>query len=393
MKKVLITRFGGIGDSAPMTVVGAQLKKRGCEVHFAVRDGGPNMRLSEMFYKSPAFDKVLDWQEIGPWGSRCIQTDLGAVTINSVFEDYDQVLDFMNIIENNNTSPVCKNLPGLDWMRSRSSNWQNWYDLHLAWANIDPNSVPDEEKRPIFTLEQEELDPFMRLKKESGPIIVIQTSASSLSRTWYQAKRLPKMLSEKFPNCVIFGWEAEHNTWVMLKEGKATRAVPAKGTSPLRFSMALVGSADLFIGADSGFTHVAEALGVPNIALYSTVPAWTRNKYYKHQIAIDPGEQNPEFYTFNLGLGDPLRVLEGEENLSEREKLVAKLYQEGKAVEEACQELNVDKEGAELELKSLISKKSSWERQQSKALSSISPERVFEKAVEVLGRGVKNENS
>ena len=390
MKRVLLSRFGGIGDKAPLTVVGKQLKKRGWEVHFAVRDGGPNMRISDMFFENPCFDKVYDLIEYGPWGNRCIETDLGLASLNSVYDDYDQVLDFMNIIENNNTSPTKKNDVGMSWMASRNSNWANWYDLHLAWANIDPTSVPDEEKRPVYTLKEGEMDAFLRLKEKNSPVIVIQTSASSLSRTWYQARKLPKMFKEKFPNCVIFGWEAEHNTWVMLKDGVPTKAMPAPGVSPLRFTMAMIGACDLFIGADTGFTHVAEALSVPHIALYSTVPAWTRNKYYKHQVTIDPGIQNPEFYTFNLGLGDPLRVLEGQENLSEREKLIAKMFTENRSAEYAANELNVDKEGAELELKALLTKKQSWERQQSKALSSITPERVFEESVKIL-EGVKSE--
>lgn len=388
MKKVLLTRFGGIGDSAPMTVVGKQLKDRGWEVHYACRDDGPNMRLSDMFVDSPCFDKVMNFVQMGPWNSRCVMTDLGMASINSVYEDYDQVLDYMNIIENNNTSPVNKSDTKSIWMRSRNSNWVNWYDIHLAWANIDPSSVKDEDKRPIFSVKPEEMEPFHRLKG-NRKLIVIQTSASSLSRTWYQARKLPKMIQEKYPDAIILGWEAEHNTWVMLKDGRVTKAAPKEGTSPLRFSMAMVGACDLFIGADTGFTHVAEALKVPHIAIYSTVPGWTRNKYYKYQVEIDPGKKSPEFYTFNLGLGDPLRIIEGQDSLSEREKTIKKMYDEGKGVEEACEFLNVDKEGAELELKSLLSKQASWERQQSKALSSVTAEEVFGKAVELIENGIK----
>jgi hypothetical protein len=143
--------------------------------------------------------------------------------------------------------------------------------------------------------------------------------------------------------------------------------------------MALVAQADVFIGADSGFMHVAEGLGVKHVAIYSTVPWWTRAKYYKHQTVIDPGMNNPEFYTFNLGLGDPLRTKEGLASLSEREQQVDALHGAGKDVNEAAEILNTETDGAKLELQALLAKKASWEQMQSKALSTVSPEMVLEK--------------
>jgi hypothetical protein len=142
--------------------------------------------------------------------------------------------------------------------------------------------------------------------------------------------------------------------------------------------MALVAVSDLYIGADTGFSHIAEGLGVRNIAVYSTVPAWTRNKYYKNQVEVDPGQTNPEFYTFNLGLGDPLRVIEGLSSLTPREKQIEELYGLKASAEVAAEALNTDVEGATLELESFLRKNASFERQQSKALSTVSAEQVFE---------------
>jgi hypothetical protein len=195
---------------------------------------------------------------------------------------------------------------------------------------------------------------------------------------------LPDALVKRYPNALVAFWDAQNNFWVMFSKDGATRLEAPAEMSPLRFSMGLVGIADLFIGVDSGFTHVAEGFGIPHIAIYSTVPAWTRNKYYKHQVAIDPGEKDPSFYTFNLGLGDPLRIKEGIENFTAREKKVFDLYENKAPLEVAMKELNTDKEGADLELQTLKAKMASFERQQSKALSTVTLEQVFSKAEELI---------
>lgn len=379
MKKVLLTRFGGMGDLAPLTTVGAQLKKRGWNVTLACRDGGEGQRHSDLFFKNPSFDTVLDLREVGPWHTRSVKTQLGWGSVNNIYPDFDLVLDYMNIIEGNNTSPLVNDEA---WQHSRSSNWRNWYDLHLEWANIDPTQVPDEEKRPIFTLAPSEGKLFEHLKEKYSHIFVVQTNASSLSRTWYQAEKLVGMLVQAYENPLVAYWHPTQNCWVVsTKQGASKLNVP--NYPALRVSMALISVADLYIGADTGFTHVAEALGVKHIAIYSTVPWWTRAKYYKFQTPIDPGQKNPEFYTFNLGLGDPLRIAEGREGMSPREKQVEKLFKQKASVEEAAEALNTDLDGARYELDAFIRKQASWERIQSKALSTVTPEMVLGKVKEL----------
>lgn len=386
MKKVLLIRYGGIGDLAPLTVVGAQLKKRGWHVTLACRDGGPGVRQSEMLFQNPAFDQVLDMREQGPWRTRCVKTQLGWCSINTIYNDFHQVFDYMNIVENNNTSPLVKETPGEEWQRSRNSNWRNWYDLHLEWANIDPSTVSEDDKRPVYTLLRGEEKVFESLKQKYSHVFVVQTNASSLSRTWYQAEKLPDLLLKKYENALVAFWDTKTNVWLMVtKAGASKLNIP--NHPPLRVSMALINVADVYIGADTGFTHVAEGLGVPHIAIYSTVPWWTRAKYYKHQVPIDPGVNNPEFYTFNLGLGDPLRLAEGLQSLSEREQKVDVLHKAKTSAKEAAEALNTNEDGANLELQALGAKKASWERQQSKALSTVTAEQVVNKVNEIVKRG------
>lgn len=377
MKKALLVRFGGMGDQAPMTVVGKQLRKQGYHVTMACRSDGKGTRLADLHSGSDCFDEVIDVIEKEPSRARCVKTQLGYCSINSIYKDFDLVLDYMNIIENNNTSPVTFDGPANVWQKTRNSNFTNWYDLHLAWANINPTTVPDSEKKPEFKVLPEEVASLKKLKAHYSHIITIQASASSISRTWFQGKKLPDMILEKYPKALVAYWEQDIQAWLFIDKNGVIKLEQEGFPSAIRASMALVSVSDLYIGADTGFSHVAEGLGVPNIAVYSTVPAWTRNKYYKHQITIDPGEANPAFYTFNLGLGDPLRVIEGLQNLTPRERVIEELYGLKASAEVAAEALNTDVEGATLELESFLRKKASFERQQSKALSTVSAEQVF----------------
>ena len=148
--------------------------------------------------------------------------------------------------------------------------------------------------------------------------------------------------------------------------------------------MSLIGAADLFIGVDTGFTHVAEGLNVKNIAIYSTVPWWTRAKHYKYQTTIDLGTHEPSYYTFCLNRGDPLNLLEGIESMTDREKKIVEFNEKKVSISEAAKFLNTTENGVEAEFLSVKNKIDSLSEKQSKSLSAVSVEMVMEKISEAL---------
>jgi ADP-heptose:LPS heptosyltransferase len=377
----LISRYGGIGDVAPVLVVAKQLHKQGHTITLALREDGP-VRQTDIC-KNLKWLKTLDYRQIGPWGTRCVKYDKGWRQIEAVYKDYDDVIDFMYIIEGNST---CKSdfikRPTDSWKRSRNSNWINWYDNHLMWANIDPHTVPEDEKRPEFKLSKKEVEVGKKLKEGYSKLIVLNPSASSKARSWYQVEKLVPMLYEKYDNLLLALWIPEANTWLFSdKNGPVKKKIPIG--SPLRQTMTLIGAADVVLTVDSAVSHISEGLGIKHITLYSTVPWWTRGQYYKHQTAIDPGVEHPEYYTFVLMPGDPLNMEEGERNLTDREKVIKGLYLRKATISEVCKELNTDNHGANLELDCLLKKIESFSRIQSKALSSITPELVLKKVEEL----------
>ena len=381
--KVLLIRFGGIGDTFPVMVAAQVLKKRGHEVTVALRDDGAATRQTELFRNQTDFT-FMDMEEIGPWKSRVVEFKGGLIEPWALFKNYDLVVDFMGVVENNSTSPV-NNLkdPWEFWQRSRNSNYVNWYDLHLAWCNINPETVDDEDKRPFLSLTNEEKNAANNLKSDYSKIFVISPFASSLSRSWYQAEKLVDPILKSYDNAAVAFWNPARSSWdLTTKQGRGQ--LPKLTFNPLRETMALIAASDLVVSVDTGAGHMAEALDKKSLVIYSTVPAWTRNKYYKYQTAIDPTLNTPEYATFSLGLGDPLRVKEGVSNLTERENILKGFIDRRAPLPEVMEALNTDKRGVDLEAQMLVSKVEAWERQQSKALSGIKPEFVFERIKEIV---------
>lgn len=381
--KVLLIRFGGIGDSFPVTVAARNLKKMGHEVTIILRDDGAATKQSVLFSNDPDFT-VLDMEEIGPWKSRVIDYKNGFIEPRAFYKDYDLVIDFMGIVENNSTS-IVNNMkdPWEFWQRSRSSNWVNWYDLHLAWCNINHSKVSLEDKRPKLFLTDEEIKTANEFKENYDKLFVISPYASSLSRSWYQAEKLVEPLLKEYANSAVAFWTPGASAWTLFtSQGRGK--LPKLAFHPLRETMTLIHASDLVISVDTGAGHIAEALDRKSLVIYSTVPAWTRNKYYKHQTHIDPGEVDPSLYTFSLGLGDPLRIKSGIDELTERESTLKAMIDAKEPIDKMMEALNTDKRGVEIEAQALANKVEAWERQQSIALSSVKPDEVLNRIKEIV---------
>jgi hypothetical protein len=87
------------------------------------------------------------------------------------------------------------------------------------------------------------------------------------------------------PDARILFFDHDSLTWI-LSEKVGSKRIEVGGEGGLRRSAALVERMDLLISADSGFSHVAAALGTPTLTVYTTVPGWTREKYYPKSHAI-----------------------------------------------------------------------------------------------------------
>lgn len=362
--KVLVVRYGGIGDSVILTPVLKQLSKK-FKVHFAVPE-----KQTTLFRNLNFIEKIIPLYRIQGSGEDFFRIKNGLGTIARIKPDYDLVLDYRFSIEGNSMyrqlAEYDKPLYG-DWLSHQNSNYQNWIDISLGWANIDPQTVTDDEKRPIYKPEQKEIEwAKATIGDNKGRVIGIQLYASSLCRSFYHPQELPKKILELkdtgINSVFIFDGESWHK---MIKLGNKKIVLP-KWIDPYRASAALISQFDRFVTADTGMSHIAEAVGTDSIVIYTTVPAWTRQKYYKHNTPIQANVKCSPCFT--LGYSCPLNKARAIKQLSKREQFVKKYSDEGISLQEAAQKLNTTTDGLQQEFNSI--------NQKIEALSKIEPDCV-----------------
>lgn len=390
MKTAVLFRLGGIGDILILTPVAKELRKRGYEVDAVL--GSPTGDVNKLLENTKLFRKIFMYRRMPQNGMDVVEMEDGDwAGINYKKIGYDLVVDYKFSVELNSHWKHMANGPGKEWFVSQNSNFMNWCDIMLAWAGIDPESVAPDDKIPVYEMTPEEAAWAKKLLWNNNPdmVISIQTNASSLVRTWYHPQRLPEAIKEAYGdskniNFVVF----DGSNWHHLKGKHDFPVVFPKGMDPIRASGALVGNSNVFIGADSGFSHIAEALKVPSITTYTTVPAWTRTKYYKYAKSIEPVGN-----TFNGVQCRPCFVLdrycprireEAFKKLSPRE-LELKGYVESNihpAI--AAQKLNTTPQGVMMEAKNLNDRYNALLEMQAPCAETITPERIIEQLKEIL---------
>jgi ADP-heptose:LPS heptosyltransferase len=373
----LLCRFGGVGDGLILTAVCKAIKEQDPEaiVHFAIREGQEGLYLH-----NPSIARVITIRRMPPSGIDCIKTRGIWTNIDCIKGTYFRTIDYKNSIENNSPYPK---LPYGFWVRTMNSNYQNWVDLSLGWANIDPTIVSDDTKRPKIFLKDAEIE---KAKKEAdceGPKIGIHMISSSLARTWYYARVLAPLLLNKYPNGAVFFWTG--SSWIKYHKKTQTDL----GSYSLRQSAALVSCLDLLIASDSAFSHVAEAVGTRSLNLYTTVPAWTRSKYYKYATNLQAKTKCSP--CFAIWSECPLAEDKAVKSLSEREKFIIHLNQNKVPLETACRQLNTTPGGLELEFEAIRKKIQGLKQAEAPCLRSIDPDEVLLEADKLLGNGMNSQ--
>jgi ADP-heptose:LPS heptosyltransferase len=287
----LLVRFGGLGDTIFLTAVAHALRKNGIIPDMAV----PEHHLP-MLENNPDVGKVYGLFRAGPWGMSVngpvnLFRDERGVTkpVESLLDKYAtgrrhrrlQVTDYYRIIENNGCHPSSQ---------TGNSDYVNTYDLHLSWAGIDPALIPSHEKRPFYYPTEAELDwAGTQYRGVERPVILWQPYASAPARSFYRAMEVAQAVEKKVGGYHLM-WNPETNQWL-----HHTGAVDCGNLHPLRATAALIACADLLVSADTFVSHLAEAVNTQHVTWYSTVSAWTRNRYYENEFGYDlhPADANP----------------------------------------------------------------------------------------------------
>jgi len=374
--KWLLLRFGGIGDAMCCTVAAKCIKEKYPEdtVDFAVR-GKEQVDLFRNL--KDIFNKVFEMRRYPHemMGQNCAKTRYGWENIEVTKEKYGIVIDFVNCVENNAMHPALAGKYG-DWMASQNSNFQNWVDIHLGWCRLDPTEFKD--KRPVYRVEREEKRWAKKIMKDfPRPWIGLNFFSSSRARTLFNVQAIVQEVIRKHPTSTCFVWDNEQ--WIIVRDG-GSRPLGAK--TNIRQSAALVEQFDCFAGADSGFSHIAEALETESVSIYTTVPAWTRNKHYlhSHDIEVDL----PCRPCFTLHALCPVNRQRALDSLSERERHILQASNQGIPIHEAANQLNTSPDKLSQEFQAVQAKMDGVASVSPDCVASMTPDMIVDKITEAL---------
>lgn len=157
-------------------------------------------------------------------------------------------------------------------------------DLHLTLT--DSLGVPVAGKTLAYEVTPEEREEARRhltslVGPHAGPLIglVVESFQTKPYRDWPVGHfaDLVRALAERYARArfLLFGGKVDALKISSLKEAAAGRLVTLAGTLSLRQSAARMAELDLYIGVDTGPTHLAGALKIPMVSLYHCLhPAW-----------------------------------------------------------------------------------------------------------------------
>ncbi len=265
VKSILIIHYNvGIGDMLFITPAIKGLKEKFPDVTIEVFGNYPailtlagNPYISKLEYKFPA------------------------KYILSVVDEYDEVFD---------TS---------DFMRYNiECELSNIYDVYCKYLEVTPSDM-----RPVLHVAQIEKDNMKEYLSLSGidinhdKLVVLQTHSTSITRTWpiQNTGRLAKELSKQGYKVAIVGEPNRIFTEYFREDfDPKDGIINLMGALDLRALIALISLSDLVIGPDSSGYHIAEALNIKSIPLFSSFDPYLRAKYYKYCFPIyKPTECGP----------------------------------------------------------------------------------------------------
>lgn len=382
-RKWLMCRFGGIGDLMFITGVANIVKETYPEdvIHLAVREAEQVSVVNNL----PFIDKVYEIRRFPHpmLGSNCVKCGDGWETLEGIKERYDMPIDFVNSIENNTMHRQM--IPKLgEWVQSQNSNYVNAYDMALGWCNIDPEKVDPSKKRPVYIVTEKEREWAQKIIGNlPKPVIGVHMFASSRARSYFNPKPLLDEILEAYSEGTVVFWTGD--TWMAVRKGGASEL--SKKPS-LRQSAALVEQMNALVCADSGLSHIAEGMGKDSVTIYSTVPAWTRNKYYlnAHDVQIDI-KCGP---CFTLHANCPVNRTRAQESLSDREQQIIQLANSGQPPEMVATHLNTTPDKLLQEFQAIQAKVDGVASVIPDCIASITPDMIVEKLDKIINPDPEN---
>ena len=271
--KVLLIKFGAIGDLVHSTVIpqSIKLKHPECEIHYLTLS-----RYVDLLSMSPYIDKVISYNN-----------SLKLTIKQLLTERYDCIFSLNYTLKMILLSMLSfpkkvffRNYKGKSWVENYFYIGKQFYkDLELP-SNL--HFVPNSEEDDINQLLSAYKRPFFVLSPGGA------SNCAREGRVWHINKwsELSDNLVEKYGGTVfVIGASDELTSHKRLDNG---RNIILTGKLPLKQSCKLLSKADVVISGDSGPVHIASAFNVNTLVLLGSTSPDKIKPYGDKGLYISP---------------------------------------------------------------------------------------------------------
>jgi heptosyltransferase-2 len=132
----------------------------------------------------------------------------------------------------------------------------------------------------------------------SGPFIAVAPGSRWPAKRWNGFERLCEVLARE-SSLLLVGDSADREFTAPIAKALGDRALDIAGHTPLMQTAAHIARCRAFVGNDSGLMHLAEAVGVPVVALFGPTvqafgyyPSLAQSRTLERRIACRPCSRN-----------------------------------------------------------------------------------------------------
>jgi len=262
-KKVLVIRYGAIGDHIFLTPVFPLLKRDGYHITMNTTEAGRNL-----LKLNPYIDEFLIHDSSIPANEELTRH------WEKISQGYDRVINFSESIEGSLSKVEWRD----DYYKSKEERHAecnvNFYDHTLAWAGYPNNG---ERGQLHFSQLEHSFMRAYRKKYKKKFLVLWSLSGSSGHKTYPFTEYVARKFLEMNPDAMIL---TVGDPLCELLEWSHPQTKCYSGKWPIRQSMLATKYVDLVVSTDTGLIHAAGCYDTPKILLLSSTTEENLSKYF-----------------------------------------------------------------------------------------------------------------
>ena len=261
--RILITATGGIGDAVLLEPFIRHLKNKFINCHIDVIS---SLSAKDVFGSISSVDKIIDF----PDKDFYIKRWLSFWNNTSLKDEYDLAIDSKG-------DPVAI-FYFLTKRIKKRIGFKNGGGESLLNYSLDANILVPKHEQYLMFFGNESLNykPFLKIEplclNYDKPVAVIHLGAGEFNKIWSLDlwQELIVYLSTDY-KIIMIGSKNDQSLDKHFSDNTKDKYLTTPTDSSLQYIMRIISGAKIFIGHDTGLTHIAAALGIKTICLFSLV--------------------------------------------------------------------------------------------------------------------------